>query len=84
MSLKVYWGLDADAVASSVELWNLKHAAEAATRAPSSIMSCLPMFARSYNQMRDEHVVDMSPVRASVGGGGAAAAAAADGAFNTS
>jgi hypothetical protein len=80
MSLSVYWGLDADALASSVEQWNLKHAAEAAAKAPSSIMSCLPMFARSYNQMRDEHVVDMSPVRASARGG--AAAAAAGGAFD--
>ena len=82
MSLSVYWGLDADALASSVEQWNLKHAAEAAAKAPSSIMSCLPMFARSYNQMRDEHVVEMSPVRASARGG--AAAQAADGAFDAS
>jgi hypothetical protein len=50
----------------------MKHSAESAAKAaPSAIMSCLPMFARSYNQMRDEHVVEMPPARAPLGGGAA-------------
>ena len=81
MSLSIYWGLDTVALSSSVEQWNLKHAAAAAPKpAPSAIMTCLPMFARSYNQMRDEHVIEMSHARTSLGG--AAAAAAAAGAFH--
>jgi hypothetical protein len=78
MSLSVYWGLDTAAIASSVERWNMRHSTEAASKtAPSAIMSCLPMFARSYNQMRDEHIIEMS---GSLGGG----AASSDGAFNPS
>jgi hypothetical protein len=38
-------------------------------------MSCLPMFSRSYNRMRDEHIVEMSPAGHSVGAAAAAAGA---------
>ncbi len=72
MCLSIFWGLDTVALASSVEQWNVKHAAEAAARAaPSGFMSCLPMFSRSYNRMRDEHIVEMTPANHSLGGGAA-------------
>ncbi len=76
ITFSVYWGLDSAALASSVQRWNMRHSAEAASKAsPSAIMSCFPMFARSYNQMRDEHIIEMSN---SLGGGAASSDGASD------
>ena len=70
MTLSVYWGLDAAALSSSIEQWNLKYAAAAAAKVvPSTIMGCLPMFSRSYNQMQDDHIVEVSPARSSLSDG---------------